>query len=405
MENQDVLKYALEHGMINLSYVQEQIEMNKRKELLEKHPYSIWEGKDGKWYTYLPDKVDRRKLLKRNTKELLEDRVVEYWKSELENPTILDVFEEWNDRRLSLKKISESTHMRNKSIFKRHFSEFGKRKIKNTGADEISDFLEEQIAKYNLTAKAFSNLKTVTRGFLKRARKRKLIDFNVEELFQEMDTSDMDFKKVIKEDYEEVFDEYEMPKIMEYLTENLDVSNIAILLMFLTGARIGEVVALKHSDFERNTFKIRRTETRFKRNGKYVCEIKEFPKSQAGVRTVIIPEEYAWVLRKIQSTNPFGEYIFVKNGERITTQAVRMRLKRICKKLGIYHKSPHKIRKTYGTILLDNHLDNRLIIGQMGHTNITCTERHYHRNRRKIEEKSAILSSLPEFTAKAERMF
>ena len=38
--------------MIDMSYVQEQIEMNKRKELLEKHPYEIWEGKDGKWYTY-----------------------------------------------------------------------------------------------------------------------------------------------------------------------------------------------------------------------------------------------------------------------------------------------------------------------------------------------------------------
>lgn len=49
MENKDdLLKYAVENGMIDLSYVQEQIEMNKRKELLDKHPYKIWEGKDGK---------------------------------------------------------------------------------------------------------------------------------------------------------------------------------------------------------------------------------------------------------------------------------------------------------------------------------------------------------------------
>lgn len=55
MNNQDVLKYALEHGMIDMPYVQEQIQMEKRKELLRKHPYEIWEGKDGKWHTYLPD--------------------------------------------------------------------------------------------------------------------------------------------------------------------------------------------------------------------------------------------------------------------------------------------------------------------------------------------------------------
>ena len=54
MEERELLQYALEHGMINVSYVQEQIEMNKRKEMLEKHPYAIWKGKDGKWRTYFP---------------------------------------------------------------------------------------------------------------------------------------------------------------------------------------------------------------------------------------------------------------------------------------------------------------------------------------------------------------
>ena len=38
-----MLQYAIEHGMIDMSYVQEQMEMNKRKEFLRKHPYEIWE--------------------------------------------------------------------------------------------------------------------------------------------------------------------------------------------------------------------------------------------------------------------------------------------------------------------------------------------------------------------------
>lgn len=95
--------------------------------------------------------------------------------------------------------------------------------------------------------------------------------------------------------------------------------------------------------------------------------------------------------------NPFSEYVFEKNGERIHTQAIRMRLRRICDKLHIYRKSPHKIRKTYGSILLDNRIDSRLIIGQMDHTNILCTEQHYHRNRRTVERKQEILSNIPEF--------
>lgn len=383
-----------------MSNVQKSMEDMKREEVLKKHPYKIWHGKDDKWYTYMPDAQKGRTLKKRTTQKEIEDIVIQYWKTEAENPTIREVFKEWNDRRLELKKISNATHLRNTQIFNRHYKEFGDRRIKSIDADNIEEFLEQQIPQHDLTAKAFSNLKTVTRGLLKRAKKRKLITFNVEELFQELDVSETDFKKVIKEDYEEVFNETEMPIIIEYLKSNPDMLNLGILLMFVTGARVGEVVSLKHEDFERNSFKVRRTETRFLgKDNNYVCDVKEFPKSQAGVRTAIIPKDFSWLARAIQRQNPFGEYIFVKNGKRISAQAMRMRLNRICQKLGIHHKSPHKIRKTYGSILLDNHIDNKLIMEQMGHTDILCTEEHYHRNRRSVDQKSRILSSIPEFKA------
>ena len=213
--NADLLKYALENGMLDITRIQEQIEMNKRKELLSKHPYKIWQGKDGKWRSYLPDEKKGRRLINRSSQKDVENEIIKYWKTQEENPKIKEVFQEWNDRRLELKKISEATHLRNKQIFNRHYKEFGEERIKSIEPEEIEEFLEEQIPEYNLTAKAFSNLKTITRGFLKRAKKRKLISYNVEEIFQELDTSDSDFHRVIKEDYQEVFDEEEMPIIMD----------------------------------------------------------------------------------------------------------------------------------------------------------------------------------------------
>ncbi len=394
------MRFIINNGMVNISDVQNSIEAMKRKELLEKHPYKIWEGKDGKWYTYLPD-GEGRKLRKRTTQKAIEDDVIEYWKTKQENPTIEEVFHEWNDRRLELKKISQSSHLRFKQIFNRHYKNFGKKKIKSVTSQDIEEFLEEQIAEYELSSKAFSNLKTITKGFLKRAKKRNLICMNVEELFQEMDTSEAHFKKRIKEDCEEVFSEEELPKVLSYLTDNPDLKNLGILLMFLTGIRVGELVALKHSDFEGNTFRIRRTETKYvDENGKYVYGIKDFPKSEAGVRTVIIPKTYSWVANKLRLFNPFGEFIFVENGDkRLTTNCIRRRMERVCDKLGIVRKSPHKARKTYGSILLDNGIDNKLITDLMGHTDILCTEGHYHRNRKTIERKSEILSDIPEFLA------
>lgn len=400
-QSNDILRFIIDSGMISISDVQNGMEAMKRKELLEKHPYKIWKGKDEKWYTYLPDEKKGRLLKKRTSQKAIEDDVIEYWKSELENPTISDVFQEWNDRRLELKQISNAAYLRYKQVFNRHYHNFGDKKIKTVAAEEFQEFLEEEAAE-ELTVKAFSLLKTVTRGLLKRAKRRKLISFNVEELLQELDTSEMNFKKVIKEDYEEVFSNEEMPVMIDYLKNNLDAKNIGILLMFATGIRVGELVALKHDVFDGNTFKVRRTETRFLgENGRYVYDVKEFPKSEAGVRTVIIPKDYEWLCTRIKMLNPFGEYIFTdKNGKRLTTNCIRRRQERNCAKLGIYKKSPHKIRKTYGSILLDHNIDNRMIMEQMGHTDISCTENHYHRNRRSIDAKSQILSNIPELQAK-----
>ena len=69
----------MENHIIDLSYVQEKIEMAKRKELLEKHPYKISQGKDGKWRTYLPDQKNGRKLVKRSSLKGVEDVVNKFY--------------------------------------------------------------------------------------------------------------------------------------------------------------------------------------------------------------------------------------------------------------------------------------------------------------------------------------
>lgn len=169
MDNkEELLKYAVANGMIDLSYVQEQIEMIQRKELLEKHPFKIWEGKDGKWRTYIQEKGNERRMVKRNNRADIEETIIKHIKKEIENPTIKEVFTEWNDRRVELNKISKPTQERNYQIFKRHYSEFGEMRIKSITEQNISDFLEEQISQFDLSAKSFSNLKGITKGFLKR---------------------------------------------------------------------------------------------------------------------------------------------------------------------------------------------------------------------------------------------
>ena len=393
-------QYLLKNGIIDTADVLEKAQEMKKQELINMNPWEMYQGKDSCWYVYLPSENDsqkRGKRVKRKDKKDLENFLADYWKEKSFNPTVEEVFNEWNDRRCDLGNIAQSTHERNQQTFNRHYTDFGKRKIKSLEPRDIQDFLESEIGQKELTSKAFSNLKSITVGFLKYAKREQYISFNVKETVDDLDVRDSTFKKTVKEDYEEVFDELELPKFTKYLAENADIVNLGIMLMLVTGIRVGELAALKWDDYDGNGLKIRRTETRYQvEKGQNAYEIKDFPKTAAGARYVIIPEDCLWIMKKLKAMNPFTEFIFMKKGKRLNTVSFRNRQYRICKKIGCYPKSPHKLRKTYASLLSDYNVDPKMTIEQMGHTNISCTQGHYFRNRKSLSTKTAILSSIPE---------
>ena len=398
LTNED-LNFLVTRGIIDLPDIQSIIEMEKKKELVEKHPYKAWQGKNGSWYVYLPDKEKGRVLKRKSSKAGIENVIVAYQKEQMDNPTIEEVFNEWNDYRRDLKKIAKSSHTRMKQTFNQHFKEFGKKKIKTVTELEIIEFLERQIPEHNLSAKSFASLKTIMRGILKRAKRKGYISFSPELLFADLDVSDKEFHKTIKEDYEVVFDEHETALMLNYLKEHCDIKNAGILLMFVTGVRIGELAALKHEDLnpETGTVKIRRTETRYMENGSTVYGIKDYPKTQAGVREIVVPTSYQWLVRDLYASSSEGDYIFKENDKRLTTYHLRKREYYVCSQTGVYKKSPHKIRATYDSILLDANVDRRMVKDQMGHSEIKVSENNYHRNRKSFDRKQQILDAIPEF--------
>lgn len=399
MDNNEILKYAIENGMIDLSYVQDEIEMKQRKELLEKHPYKIWEGSNGCWYTYIPDAKGGRILKKRKSKADLEKEIIKYLTRQTEEPTVADIFQEWIDSRLELKELSKASYDRYFVDFRRFFSDFGKRKIKDITELEIEDFMLKSIADFSLTAKSFGNLRILVYGIFKRAKKKKLVSFSITEVVNDLEISRNAFTRVKKDESSEVFMQDELPLVLDYLKNNLDIVNLGLLLMFVTGVRVGELVAIKTEDIDDNVIHICRTESHYKdkETGKDVYVIKDTPKTVAGIRNVIVPADYSWILRKIRQLNPTGEYLFMRDGSRIRAYTMRLRLHRVCKEVNIHDKSTHKARKTYASILLSSGVDTSTVISLMGHTDISCTEQYYHRNRKDIAAKSIVLNNIPEF--------
>ena len=80
LSENELLRYALDNGIINIDTIRQNFEMNKRQEYLEMHKSKVWNSTDGKWYTFVPDirKPKGKKLIKRSTKEKLDDFLVEF---------------------------------------------------------------------------------------------------------------------------------------------------------------------------------------------------------------------------------------------------------------------------------------------------------------------------------------
>lgn len=374
----------------------------ERAKYLNKQQYAVWEDKNGKWCTYLPADAthSHRRLCRRNSHSELDDAIISYWREQEENPTVEQVYCEWIDRRVRLEQIKKSTKMRNDVLFNRYYKDFKSRRIRSITDLEWEDFLCQCVCEYKLTAKGFANLKSVTKGFLKRAKKRGLIDMNVETFFNELDLSDGSYRRRRVVDSKEVYYDDEIAKIFLYIKDHIDSWNLGIALMFATGLRVGELVALQYGDFDGLRIRITKTETHYRDQiGKMIYEIEDGAKTEAGERTVVVPQEMGWIVGLLvpAGSDP-TQFVFTnRNGTRMTTNSIRRRLETICQNVGVPYRSPHKIRKTYASILLDNGTDKKLIMEQMGHTDILCTETFYHRDRRRTEEKQRIINSVPEF--------
>ena len=61
----------------------------------------------------------------------------------------------------------------------------------------------------------------------------------------------------------------------------------------------------------------------------------------------------------------------MNKGKRILENTFNKRLNSVCEELHITPKSTHKIRRTYGTTLIDNSVNESTIAEQMGHSDIS----------------------------------
>lgn len=384
----EILQFIIQSGKIDISDVQNSMEDMKRKELLEKHPYKIWEGKDGEWYTYLPKRGSGRVLKKRKSRSDLESIIMDYYKNQQEI-LLDDIFQEWSSQKLEYGEIQKQTYDRYKTDFHRFFdnTNIAKKDIRKITEDDLELFIRNAIRSKGLSNKAYGGLRLLIIGIFKYAKKRKYTEISITQFMGDLDLPKKCFFKKTVMDDESVFTDSEVEKIFTYIKENASLINYGILLAFQTGVRVGELCSLKYSDVQGNKLCIRRTEVRYRgADGKYVFEVRESPKTEAGNRDIILNSDAQQTLKAIRKLNPFGEYMFMSDGKRIKEKAFSVKIVKICRYVGIKERSMHKARKTYATKLINGGVDESLVVKQIGHTSIDCTKNYYYFNNKSDED-------------------
>lgn len=395
-----ILVAALENNVLNIDIddLQSKLDVINDKKYLDMHPYKIWFGVDQLWHTYLPDdsKKYKRAHKKRTSEKAIKKLVVDFWKEDAENPTVEELYYEWITGKVDRKEIAVQTKERYDRQFKQCFSVFGKKRIKDIRPYDIEEFILNTIFENQLSQKNYGNLRIIINGIFKRARKQQYVSFNIRDVLEDIELSKNAFRKDNISMDKLVFSEDETEKVINYLMNNkLDIIALGILLLFKTGLRPGELVALMWCDIENNILNISRSEVRHKdEHGKEVYEVSDSPKTEAGIRSVVLPEKYIWIIDKIRELNPTGEFVFERNGIRLKEYNMSQRLKTVCKNTGIPNKSLNKIRKTYATILLDANIEESVIKSQMGHKDISTTRKYYQKDRKNIEQKTLVINNV-----------
>ena len=165
--------------------------------------------------------------------------------------------------------------------------------------------------------------------------------------------------------------------LLEIINESLNDKDalrdrLIIEMLYATGVRVSELVNIKYSDIDFNNKRIRvlgkGNKERIVYFGDYAYDaLKEYMNSH--------------------SKNKNG-YVFVNSkGLQLTDRGVRYIISNIMEKLSVkVHVTPHVLRHTFATDMLNNGCDIRVVQELLGHSSLKTTEVYTHVTNERLRE-------------------
>ena len=404
MDRKSTLNDAIELGIINIECVQEQVNMAKRKEILEKHPYSVWQGKNGLWYTYIPDesKPQKRALKKRNSKEQIEKLIVDFWENDYVR-TFEDIYYIWRETQDQL--VSCNTIAKYDSDYRRFFkdSEFAKTDISKIDDDTISIFMCQTIKEHKLQKEPMRKLFGYITNTFFYARKKGFVDGNPTEFLRSKDFNRYCYEPY-KPDSEKIISDADMKILQEQFRTDHEkhpnyIPTYAVEFASLTGMRVSEIAALRWDHITDTHIVIE-----FSEKGNQTKTEFWIDKPKNGkTRLFPITQEIKMLLHNIKAVEMkygyFCEWVFANENGRIHAPMISSCAKSKCRQLRIDAKGKgiHGYRKTLNSKLRCEGVSSTVAASMLGHTR-EVNDKYYTFDVSSEEDKAGIIKKINQKT-------
>lgn len=202
--------------------------------------------------------------------------------------------------------------------------------------------------------------------------------------------------KIIQNEVE-TFNLDERKKLEKYLIDNFNIHTIGFYIMFYSGLRLGELVALKWENVDLNNrfIKIEGSMNIYKSKKTNKWEyFNDTTKTNNSNRIIPIPFHLIEIFNKIKALNIDSPFVLANSkGECILPRNYRPRFLNILSKLNIRPRKIHAIRHTFATTMIENGMNVKTLSIILGHANINTTINIYLHS--SLDRKINLVNNIP----------
>ena len=400
-----MLQLLEEKDIISTDAVQRLIKMNKREKILEQHTKPIWQGSNGRWYTYLPDdtKKSGRRQVAKSSKDKVEDAIVDFYLQLAEEQTITfkKMFSHWVEVQKS--EVSQNTITKYIKDYRRCVAgtDFENLPINEINAETVKVFIGNCVKKVGLPQRAYTNLVGYFRNVFNSALENGYISRNPMETYV-VSRQFKNCKKSKKTKDDVTVSRNELIKILTVIDERLrekpwNMNLYAILLAAFTGMRVGELSALAWVDvhLDDGYIYVHQAEVRDVIEGE-PCKFRIEGTKTGKEREIPITSEmrslFLYINNLQKEMGIKAEFVFENDKGRVHKTAIASCAAAVSRKAGVKVKSIHCYRKTLSSTLHSlKSLSNLEISSMLGH-GVDVNAKHYTFDLSELDIKQDALS-------------